>query len=280
MLVWNMVLSPREGLSKARAASMKALEIDGRLAEARSSLAFVKTFYDWDWQGAEKEFRYTLELNSDYALARQWYAMQLAASGRHAEALRETERALHLDPLSMSIGSTTALAFFFVRQFDVALEQSLKTIDLDSNFYPGHFVCGCAYEQMGRWDEALREFQAAVDLSRRLPRFLAALGHGWAMSGNASEARKIIDELQAASKQQYHSAYCIAEIYAGLNETDLTLQWLKKAFDQRDTWIIFLKVHPYFDHLRNNPEFQVLLDRLGFDRQGFEGDSLTGERTG
>ena len=270
MLVWNMVLAPREGLPKARAAAMKALEIDDRLAEARSSLAFVKSFYDWDWRGAEQEFQHTLGLSSDYPLARQWYAMELAALGRHEEALRETERALQLDPLSMSISATTALAFYFVRQFDVALEQALKTIDLDSSFYPGHFVCGCAYEQMGRWEEALREFQAAVELSHRLPRFLAALGHGWAMSGNPAEARKIIEELLAAPRAQYHSAYCVAEIHAGLNESHLALEWLQKACDQRDTWTIFLQVHPHFDRLRGDSEFQGLLQRLGYEHQGFQ----------
>jgi TolB-like protein/Tfp pilus assembly protein PilF len=265
MLVWNMVLAPREGLPKARAAAMKALAIDDRLAEAHSSLAFVKSFYDWDWRGAEQEFQHTLGLSSDYPLARQWYAMELAALGRHEEALRETERALQLDPLSMSISTSTALAFYFVRQFDVALEQALKTIDLDSSFYPGHFVCGCAYEQMGRWEEALQEFQAAVELSHRLPRFLAALGHGWAMSGNPVEARKIIDELLAAPREQYHSAYCLAEIHAGLNESHLALEWLQKACDQRDTWTIFLQVHPHFDRLHGNSEFQGLLQRLGYE---------------
>ena len=270
MLVWNMVLAPREGLPKARAAAMKALEIDDRLAEARSSLAFVKSFYDWDWRGAEQEFQRTLGLSSDYPLARQWYAMELSALGRHEEALRETERALQLDPLSMSISATSALAFYFVRRFDMALEQALRTIDLDSSFYPGHFVCGCAYEQMGRWEEALREFQAAVDLSHRLPRFLAALGHGWAMSGNSAEAKKIIDELLAAPREQYHSAYCVAEIHAGLNESHLALEWLQKACDQRDTWTIFLQVHPHFDRFRGDPEFQGLLQRLGYEHQGFQ----------
>jgi serine/threonine protein kinase/tetratricopeptide (TPR) repeat protein len=280
MLVWNMVLAPREGLGKARAAAMKALEIDDRLAEARSSLAFVKSFYDWDWRGAEQEFQHTLELSSNYPLARQWYAMELAALGRHEEALRETERALQLDPLSMSISATTALAFYFVRQFDTALEQSLKTIDLDSSFYPGHFVCGCAYEQMGRWEDALREFQAAVTLSHRLPRFLAALGHGLAVSGDCEEAKKVIDELQAAPKHQYHSAYCVAEVYAGLKEDHLTLEWLQRACDERDTWMIFLKVHPHFDHLRGSTEFQGLLKRLGFDPQGLENAPSRAARSG
>jgi serine/threonine protein kinase len=270
MLVWNMVLAPREGLPKARAAAMKALEIDDGLAEAHSSLAFVKSFYDWDWRGAEQKFQHTLGLSPDYPLARQWYAMELAALGRHEEALRETERALQLDPLSMSISTSTALAFYFGRRFDVALEQALKTIDLDSSFYPGHFVCGCAYEQIGRWEEALQEFQAAVELSRRLPRFLAALGHCWAMSGNPVEARKIIDELMAAPRQQYHSAYCLAEIHVGLNENDLALEWLQKACDQRDTWTIFLQVHPHFDRLHNDSEFQGLLQRLGYEHQGFQ----------
>jgi len=262
MLVWNMVLSPPEGLAKARAAATKALEIDDRLAEAHSSLAFVKSFYDWDWQGAESEFRQSIKRSANYALARQWYAMELAALGRHEEAIQETDRALQLDPLSMSINTTTALALYLVRKFDKALDQAHKTIELDSTFYPAHFVCGCIYEQMGKWEEALRELHSAVEFSHRLPRYLGALGHGWAASGNRAEAQKVIDELQAMPGKKYRSPYCIAEIYAGLKETDLTLEWLQKACEQRDTWMIFLKVHPHFEYLHENPRFQEFVKRL------------------
>jgi serine/threonine protein kinase/tetratricopeptide (TPR) repeat protein len=263
MLVWNMVLSPREGLLKARAAATKALEIDDRLAEAHSSLAFVKSFYDWDWQGAETEFRNSIKHSSNYALARQWYAMELAALGRHEEALNQTERALQLDPLSMSINTSSALVLYLARQYDKALEQCQKAIELDSGFYPAHFACGWVYEQMGRWEEALREFHSAVALSHRLPRYLGALGHGWAASGNRAEAQKVIDELQAMPGQKYHSSYCIAEIYAGLGETDHTLEWLQKACEERDPWMIFLSVHPHFDRLHEHPRFQDFVKRLG-----------------
>ena len=263
MLVWNMMSSPHDGLPKARIAASNALEIDNRLAEAHSPLAFVKLFYDWDWPGAEQEFRRTIELNPNYAMAWQWYAMELAALGRHEEAVRETEKALQLDPLSMSINATTGLLFYLVRQYDYALEQIERTLELDSSFFPAHFICGCVHEQLKRHDEAVKEFQAAVDLSGRLPLFLGALGHGWVTSGNLAEANKILEELLATPKGKYRSSYCVAEIYVALGEVDRALEWLEKAYEERGTWMIFLKVHPLFDPIRVEPRFQEILRRMG-----------------
>jgi eukaryotic-like serine/threonine-protein kinase len=262
MMVWNMMVSSRDGLPKARAAAQRALEFDKKLVEAHSALAFVKLFYEWDWKGAEQEFQKTLDLNPNYAIARQWYAMELAALGRHEEGVRETERALQLDPLSMSINTTSGLLFYLVRQFDLALEQSLKTIDLDPNFFASHFVCGLCYEEKGMHDEAVAEFKKAADLSGRWPLFVAALGHGWATLGNRDEAERLIDELQDTSKKRYRASYSIAAIYAGLGDKEAALDWLEKACEERGTWMIFLKVHPYFDSLRPAPRFRALLDLM------------------
>jgi tetratricopeptide (TPR) repeat protein len=266
MLVWNIALSSRDGLPKARAAALKALEIDNRLAEPHSSLAFVKLFYDWDWAGAEVEFRRTFELNPDYANARQWYAMELAALGRHEEAIAETERALELDPLSMSINSTTALLFYLVRQPDANIEQGRRTIEMiaqfNAKFFAADFVTGLGYEQKGQYREALEEFQAAVELSSRLPLFLGSLGHCLALAGKPDEAREIMQEVCDPQRQKYCSPYSMAVIHLGLGETAAALDWLERACDERATWMIFLNVHPYFDSLRNDARFQKLISRL------------------
>jgi serine/threonine protein kinase/tetratricopeptide (TPR) repeat protein len=265
MLVWNMMVSSPDGLPKARAAAQKALEFDKKLVEAHSALAFVKLFYEWDWKGAEQEFQRTLDLNPNYAIARQWFSMELAALGRHDQGVRETERALQLDPLSMSINTTSGLLFYLVRQFDLGLEQSLKTIDLDPNFFASHFVCGLCYEQKGMHDEAVAEFQKAAELSGRWPLFIAALGHGWATAGNRIEAEKLIAELQDPSRKRYRASYSIAAIHAGLGDRESALEWLEKACEERGTWMIFLKVHPYWDSLRAEPRFTGLLDQLKLD---------------
>lgn len=263
MAVFNIMMSPREGLPKARAAANRALELDESVAEARCSVAFVKMFYDWDWAGAEHEFHRTFELNPNYSIARQWYAMELAALGRHEEAVRETERGLQIDPLSLSINATSALLLYFVRQYDEALEQGLATVEMDPNFFASHFVSGLALEQKGQLDKATVEHRAAANLSGRWPLFVGGYGHACAAAGNHEEAQKVIAELQDTSVRKYVSSFAIAAVHAGFGDKALTLDWLEKAYEERGTWMIFLNVHPYFDFLRGEPRFQSLISKLG-----------------
>jgi serine/threonine protein kinase/tetratricopeptide (TPR) repeat protein len=269
MLVWNMMVSPRDGLPKARAAASKAIEIDDQLAEPHSSLAFVKLFYEWDWQGAEREFQHAIKLNPNYAMTRQWYAMELAALGRHEEARRETDRALQLDPLSMSINTTTALLFYLVHEYEHAQAQIRKAIDLDASFFPAHFVCGCIHGQIEQWQEAVKEFQQAVDLSHRLPLFLGALGRACAISGDAEKAREILQELLAMRQTKYGSSYCIGETFLGLGEVDHALDWLERACNERATWTIFLNVNPIFERLHVEPRFREILKRMGLQPDAY-----------
>ena len=266
MLVFNNMISPRDGLPKARAAATRALEIDESLAEARSSKAFVKLFYDWDWAGAEREFQSTFEVDPNYSIARQWYAMELAALGRHEEAVRETERGLEIDPLSLSINSTSSLLLYFVRQYEEALKQGLATIDLDPNFFASHFVTGLALEQTGQLDKAITEFRKSADLSGRCPLFVGAYGHACAAAGDKDEAQKAIAELQDTSVRKYVSSFAVAAVHAGSRNKVLTLDWLERAHDERAAWMIFLNVHPYFDFLRAETRFQNLLTKIGLPK--------------
>jgi TolB-like protein len=263
MSVFNMMISPRDGLPKARAAATRALQLDERLAEARSSLAFVKMFYDWDWAGAEREFHSTFALDPNYSIARQWYAMELAALGRHKEAVSETERGLQNDPLSLSINSTSSVLLYFVRHYDEGLEQALAAVEMDPNFFAAHFALALALEQKGQIDKAIVEFRASADLSGRWPLFVGGYGHACAAAGNREEALKVIAELRDTSARKYTSSFAVATVYAGSEDKEATLDWLEKAYEERGAWMIFLNVHPYFDILRAEPRFQNLLKKIG-----------------
>jgi serine/threonine-protein kinase len=262
MMVWNFMVAASDGLPRARDAATTALKFDPLLAEAHCSMAFVKMFYEWDWEGAEREFKRTFELNPNYAIARQWYAMELAALGRFQEGVNDTKRAVELDPLSMSINTSTALLYYLKRNFDAAVEQCLTTLELSTGFFATHFIAGLAFEQKGNYKEAIRELETGVDLSSRLPLYLSGLGHCLAVAGMVSEARKIMDEIQDREKQRYVSPYGMGVIHLGLGETEEALRWLELACDERVTWMIFLNIHPYFDQLRSEPRFQSMVARL------------------
>jgi tetratricopeptide (TPR) repeat protein len=152
---------------------------------------------------------------------------------------------------------------YFVRQYDEGLDQGLATIELDPNFFASHFVSALALEQKGQLEKAIPEFRASADLSGRWPLFVGAYGHACAAAGNRDEALKIIAELRDTSVRKYVSSFAVATVYAGSRDTDRTLDWLEKAYEERGTWMIFLNVHPYFDFLRAEPRFQNLLRKMG-----------------
>ncbi len=262
MLVWNMIVPSQEGAPKAKAAALRALEIEPGLADAHCAMAFMKLFCEWDWVGAEREFKITLDLNPNYSIARQWYAMQLAALGRHQEAMHQAELALDLDPLNMSINATNSLIYYHMRDFDQCVAGCLRTLELDSSFWAPHFMLGLAYEQKGEFQAAIRAFERAVELSARLPLFICALGHGLGSAGRVAEAEKCIAELQDSSEQRDLWSYSLAVIYAGLGDRERALEYLHKAASQRATWMIFLNVHPYWDRFRGEPVFQEILAEL------------------
>ncbi len=254
---------PRETFPKAKAAAVTALEIDDQLAEAHSSLAYVKACYDWDWSGAEEEFRRALELNPNYAIAHIWYSDYLSAVGRFDEALAEVERALELDSLSLISNLNLALPLYFARQYGRAIEQLQKTLELDPNYALGHWSLGRAYRQEGKFDEAIAELHKAVSLSGKSPLMLAALGRAFAVSGETEKARKILAELKKVSRQRYVSPYDIATVYVGLGEKDQAFESLNEAFEERSGRLLFLKVDPYWDGVRSDPRFLSVLDRVG-----------------
>ena len=256
---------PREKLPKARAAAKRALELDETLAEAHTTLARVLTIYDWDWAGAEKEFKRAIELNPRYSVAHEWYGGYFAALGRHDESIAERKQALELDPLSVIINFELAQAFYHARDFDRAIEQGQKTLELDPNFPPPNTYLSAAYEQKGMYQEAAEGFQKGQTLrgGTDWSLALAGLGHLYARLGRKDEARAILDELQRLSRQEYVPADSMALVYAGLGEKDQAFAWLDKAYEERSFRLLHIKVEPMWDSLRSDPRFAQLLRRMG-----------------
>jgi TolB-like protein/Tfp pilus assembly protein PilF len=258
------VMTPKEGFPKAKEAATRALAIDEKLAEAHTSLGRVKRDYDWDWPGAEQEFKRAIELNPNYPSAHQWYAVYLSALGRHQEAIAEIKRALELDPLSLPVNSVTGRVLYLARQYDEAIEQSRKTIEMDPRFATAYQDLGQSYEQKGMYAEAVATFQ---ELNKVVPgRGLAFLARADALVGKTDEARKILAQLKERSARRYVSPYQVAMIYAGLGDKEQTLVWLEKAYQQRVWAMVFLKVEPELDGLRSDPRFVDLMGRVGLIR--------------
>jgi serine/threonine-protein kinase len=256
-------IPPKQSFPRAKAAAMKVLEIEEALAEAHTSLGYVKAVYDWDWLGAERDFKRAIELNPSYSTAHHWYGLYLTMLGRFDEATAELKRAQELDPLSLIIQGNAAYPFYSSRQYDRAIEQYRRTLELDPDFGEAHFGLGMSYEQQGRYEEAIAEFKQAISLSPNDFDYLTALGHTYAASGRRSEAQKILEELKELSKQRYVSAYNMAVIHAGLGQKDQAFAWLEKAYEEHSSWMWVIKVEPRLDNLRPDPRFAALVRRVG-----------------
>jgi tetratricopeptide (TPR) repeat protein len=261
MLVVYGMRQPKEGFPKAKEAAIKALDIDEKLAEAHASLAFIKFRWDWDRAETEREFQQAIKLKPSYAPAHQWYSSFLVAVERFDEAIAEAKRTDELEPLSFVASSHLAWIYYLSGQSDRAIEQGKKILDLDPTSFPARRYLGLAYEQKGMYTEAINEFQKGVKLSGS-PLMLALLGHAYAVSGKRSEAQQVLNDLQQLQSQRYVSPYTVAAIYAGLNDQEQAFKWLDKAVDERDIWLMNLKVDPVFAKLRQNRRFTDLLARI------------------
>jgi len=256
-------LSPSEAAPKAKAAAMKALEMDDTLAEAHTSLAFIKLNFDWDWADTEREFKRALELNPNHENAHHWYSHYLMAMGRIEESFVESKRALELDPLGVILNVHLGWHYMNARQYDRAIEQLKKAIEMDPNFGVAHWYLGLAYDHEGMYPEAENELRKAKELLKDNEAVAADLGHVYAVSGRKDEARKVIDELKELSKRKYVSSYHVALIYLGLGEKDQAFEWLDNAYRERSDLLVYLRVEPRLDSLRSDPRFVDLVRRVG-----------------
>jgi DNA-binding winged helix-turn-helix (wHTH) protein/TolB-like protein len=262
------VYSPGEGFPKAKAAAVKALEMDETLAEAHTSLAFIKFRWDRDRVEAEREFLLAIKHKATYAPAHQWYSSYLVALERFDEAIAEARRTAELEPLSFTGSSHLGWILYLSGRNDEAIAQCTKILNLDPNSFPARRYLGLAYEQKGMYVQAIDEFQKGVKISGS-PLMLALLGHAYAVSGKTKEARQVLSDLhdlsdsREAESRRYVSPYTVAAIHAGLGDKEQAFKWLEQANEERDVWLMNLKVDPVFAKLRSDKRFQDLLTRAG-----------------
>ena len=255
---------PREGFSRMREAASNALSRDDTLAEAHSYLAIVKLHYDWDWAGAEQEFRRALQLNPNQADVRHNYAHFLMAMNRGAESLAESERAVDIDPFSLGLMACVGWHRLFGGQYDSSIEQSRQTLQVNPNFLWAQINLAWAYEQTRMFDEAIKQFETAAKLPGTASTLaLASLGHSYAVAGKRREAEAVLAQLTERAAKSYVSPYQIAAIYAGLGETDQAFAWLEKAYTERSSWLVHITWDPRLANLHADPRFSGLVRRIG-----------------
>jgi len=260
-------VAPREAMRKAKEAATKALHLDSTLAEAHTSLAFVKFQFDWDWKGAEKEFRRAIALNPNSATSHYRYAMYLATMSRAGEAMSEMKRAQELDPLSPIICTARGRLLHFQRDYDAAIPYHRKALAIDPNFVEAHFNLGMIYEQKAMFSEAISQFRKVIRIAGQGASFWSAgLGHAYGIAGRKNQALKMLIQLQKTSNGKGVSPFDIAWVYLGLGEKDAALTWMEKALAERCNPLVYQRIEPALDPLRTNPRFQALLRRIGLSR--------------
>jgi TolB-like protein/DNA-binding winged helix-turn-helix (wHTH) protein/Flp pilus assembly protein TadD len=256
-------MMPKEALPKAKAAAVRALELDNALGEAHNSLAFCLDGFDWDFKSAGMEFQRAIELNPNYATAHHWYAWHLSLLGKYDEAIAEMRKAHDLDPLSLIINADLAELLVLAHSYDESIRQSRKTIEMDSNFALAHNQLAQAYLQKHMNDEAVAELQKATQLSGESPTIMANLARAYIATGKKSEAIKILNDLMKQSNATYSHASEIAVIYTALGDSDQAMNWLEKGYEERFNPGVLLR--PGLDPLRTDPRFQDLARRVGLN---------------
>jgi TolB-like protein/Tfp pilus assembly protein PilF len=257
------VVPPRQAMPKAKAAAVKALEIDDHLAEAHVSLGYVSFTYDGDWSAAGKHFEQALALNPIYSGAHTFYAFYLNSLGRSEEALAVAKRALDLDPASPAVSHSLAVQLYLARRFDEAIEQAHNTLEMDANFAISYQLLGEVHVSKGLYREGLLALEKFSALSRTSAISRALVGYSHARLGERSAALRIIEELTSASKHSFIPAFLYALVYAGLEDKDQAFGWLEKAYEERFNRLAYLKQDALWDPLRSDPRFIDMLRRLG-----------------
>jgi DNA-binding winged helix-turn-helix (wHTH) protein/Flp pilus assembly protein TadD len=248
---------------RAEELATAALQMDEGLPEAHAALGDAKKLFDWDYAAAEKDYLRALELDPNYADGHHRYASLLAATGRVEQAVSEVRRAMELDPLSLSISVELAWIHYIARDFDSAMRQSWKTLVLEPTFAPAQNTLGLAYEQLEMYEEAITELQNACVCSDHHPAAIAALGHAHASAGRQEEAAAAVRELELMSQSRHVSSYWRSIACLGLDRIDDALDWIEKACEEHDVWLVWLKAEPRFDAIRSDARFDRALRELG-----------------
>ncbi len=257
---------PQEVSSKMRDGALTALKKDGNLADAHAVLALAKLHYDWDFIGADQEFRRALELNPNQAANHHMYAHYLMAMDRADESVAESKRAVELDPFNEYLTACLGWHKLFARQYDQARDQALMALKMEPDDFWAQIVLGWAYEQKSMYEPAIAAFQQSVKVSGDGVMANAALGHVYGIAGKKHEAREILAKLIERSKGDYVSTYDVAIVCAGLGDKEQAFQWLEKAFQERAHYLVHIKWEPRFENLHSDPRFQNLLRHIGLTR--------------
>ena len=257
---------PKETYPKAKQAVLKALEIDNTLAGAHATMAAILNEYELDWEGAEKEFIRSIELNPSYATAHHWYGMFLMRMARFDEAIKEIKRALEIDPLSLVINRNVGRIFYYAGKFDQAIKALQKTLEMNPNFSYTHSIIGRIYLQNSLYDKALLELQKEKSiLGDWNPLIEPAVGIVYVKMGKRDKAQELLDYFIERSKGEYIPASTIAGLYFALGENDQGFKWMEKAYEERGFWLTFIKINHAYDSIRSDPRFKALLKKMNLE---------------
>lgn len=279
ILMGGMGEIPDECFPKAREAAEKALQLDDTLAEAHTSLAYVKLWHDWDWFGAEAEFKRAIEKNPKYATAHQWYAEYLAAMRRSAEAIKEIKLALDFAPKSFIMEWHAGRIYYLLHDYDQAIKQFQKALDINPSFALAYRWLGHTYMQKEWHEKAVSAYLQARHLTGNPPETVEELAEAYQTSGIKGYKQRLLQQLQKRGAERYIPPYSIALVYVYLGETDKAFEWLEKAYTNRCSWLVLLQVDPRLASLRSDERFTDLLRRVNHpvrvaNAQGFWGDWL------
>jgi serine/threonine protein kinase/tetratricopeptide (TPR) repeat protein len=266
------VVKPSDDMPKAKAAAQKAVDVDPKLAEAYTSRAFVKLAYDWDWLGAEADFKKALELNSKYPTAHQWYASYLIQMGKFEQAKKEIEEAHQLDPLSPIISSNLGQYAYYEHRYDDAIENYNKTLEMVPDFWVTHHYRGLAYTMKGMYEQAIAEFRGSIQSPGEGPlkegsveddpEVAASLAFAYGKAGKRKEAGAILERFKTLSGKRYVSPLYFAIAYAGLNDPNQAIAYLNKAYESRHPGLVLIRIDPLFDGLRSDDRFKQIVQRF------------------
>jgi tetratricopeptide (TPR) repeat protein len=249
-------------MRKAKDAAEKAVNLDPALAEGHTSLGYVMLSYEWDLEAARREFDRAISLNPGYATAHHWFAHYWLARGQRDKALAESLKAQLLDPCSPVINVGVGWCYYHSRRFDEAIKQYRAALEISPDFGLAHAVLGMALEHSGAYAEAIGEFDKASRLGASPSFVLAGLGCAYALAGHAREARHALDQLDEAGRKKYVPAVYRAAIWAALGDKDRGIEWTRKAVEERSDYMIYLGTEPWADPLRADPRFQQILQSV------------------
>jgi serine/threonine protein kinase/Tfp pilus assembly protein PilF len=258
------VYPPAEVMPRAKAAALKAIQLDPLLAEGHTSLANIYLFYDWNWTAARKEFEKAIDLYPSYATAHHWYGTYFVTLGKFNKAFEEINTAFTLDPNSRVINVDVGWFYQYARKYDKAIQNIQTTIQLEPDFVVARLNLGFTYALQKKYDEAIQSFRKARELSGDYPLSLAALSYSLAVAGKKGEALELLSKLDRISKKRYVPSLYFALIYMGLGDNDQAFHWIEKGIEERSGYLLYFKVDPKVDKLRSDSRFKELLGKIGF----------------